>query len=152
MKVCITNGLQPTMLEGGIGGMWTPRLVPQRGYCLETCNYCSLVCPTGAIQPINVKDKKNIRIGVARIDRSKCIAWDQGKKCLVCDEHCSYKAVFWKEIEGELKPFVDQKKCVGCGICENKCPIMPDPAIVVYALSDEKRIMEENDRTSTQYP
>jgi len=86
-----------------------------------------------------VKDKKNIRIGEARIDRSKCIAWREGRECLVCDEHCSYDAVYWKEVEGNQKPYVDSDKCVGCGICENKCPTGPDPAIVVYALSSEKR-------------
>lgn len=136
MKVCVTNGLQPTLMEAGFSGMWTPRLVPLRGYCEENCNLCSQVCPSGAIRPIEVKEKKRIAIGKARIDSGKCIAWYEGLKCLVCDEHCSYRAIYWKEIRGTNRPYVDAEKCVGCGICENKCPTGPDPAIVVYATGD----------------
>lgn len=136
MKVCVTNGLQPTLMEAGISGMWTPRLIPLRGYCEENCNLCSQVCPSGAIRPIEVVEKKRIAIGKARIDSGKCIAWYEGMKCLVCDEHCSYRAIYWKEIRGTNRPFVDVDRCVGCGICENKCPTGPDPAIVVYATGD----------------
>ena len=32
MKVCKTNGLHPTLLEGGIEGLWTPKLIPRIGY------------------------------------------------------------------------------------------------------------------------
>ena len=152
MKVCVTNGIQPTMLESGISGLWTPRLIPLRGYCEETCTFCSQVCPTGAIQPVSAKDKKHIIIGEARIDRSKCIAWNKGLECLVCDEHCSYDAVYWKEKDGGPKPFIDPDKCVGCGICENKCPTGPDPAIVVYAPALEKRKLQRFARTSRENP
>lgn len=31
MKVCITNGLQPTLFEAGLEGLWTPILVPRLG-------------------------------------------------------------------------------------------------------------------------
>jgi len=136
MKICVTNGLQPTFMEAGLSGMWTPCLVPLRGYCEENCNLCTRICPTGAITPVDVKDKKKIAIGKARINTGKCIAWYQGAECLVCDEHCSYKAVFWEERGGVRRPFVDAQKCVGCGICENKCPTGPDPAIVVFALNE----------------
>jgi ferredoxin len=165
MKVCVTNGLQPTMLEAGLSGIWTPRLIPLKGYCEENCNLCTLICPTGAIRPVEVKNKKKTPIGEARIDRKKCIAWAHGSKCLVCNEHCSYGAVYFKGLNDVLRfslekgiragcaageegyamgsdpgimvPFVDRKKCVGCGICENKCPTGPDPAIVVYGLGSE---------------
>ena len=29
MKVCITNGLQPTFLEAGLEGIWSPLLIPK---------------------------------------------------------------------------------------------------------------------------
>ncbi|OQX84532.1 MAG: hypothetical protein B6D63_04295, partial [Candidatus Latescibacteria bacterium 4484_7] len=47
MKVCLTNGLQPTLTEAGLEGLWTPILVPRLGYCEYNCNLCSQVCPTG---------------------------------------------------------------------------------------------------------
>jgi Pyruvate/2-oxoacid:ferredoxin oxidoreductase delta subunit len=30
-----------------------------------------------------------------------------------------------------LKPYVDENTCVGCGICQNKCPVRPVRAIKV---------------------
>jgi NAD-dependent dihydropyrimidine dehydrogenase PreA subunit len=39
-------------------------------------------------------------------------------------------------MDDQLRPVVDQKKCVGCGICENVCPVDP-AAIVVKAKGDK---------------
>jgi polyferredoxin len=49
IRVCPTQGLQPSFLEGGIQNVLTPRLVPRLGYCSFACNACGQVCPTGAI-------------------------------------------------------------------------------------------------------
>jgi polyferredoxin len=46
MKVCPTGGLQPTLTEAGLEGLWTPMLVPRIGYCDYMCNLCGNVCPT----------------------------------------------------------------------------------------------------------
>ncbi|MCX5719806.1 MAG: 4Fe-4S binding protein [Nitrospirae bacterium] len=45
MKVCITNGLQPTLLEAGLEGIWSPLLIPKIGYCEYRCTLCGHVCP-----------------------------------------------------------------------------------------------------------
>ena len=37
MKVCVTNGLQPVILEAGLHGIWSPKLVPEIGYCEYNC-------------------------------------------------------------------------------------------------------------------
>lgn len=150
MKACPTNGLQPAFHEAGIEGFWTPILVPRIGYCQEDCNLCGEVCPTNAIEPFTVREKKHIFIGTANVNRSTCIAWFADKKCLVCDEHCSYKAVYWKEVDGIRRPFVDEKKCVGCGICEAKCPIQPVAAIRVYALGDKRHMTREEQKAWSQ--
>ena len=52
MKVCITGGLQPTLLEAGLEGIWSPKLVPRVGYCEYRCTLCGQVCPTGAIRKL----------------------------------------------------------------------------------------------------
>jgi len=52
MKVCITGGLQPTLLEAGVEGIWTPVLVSKIGYCEYNCTLCGQVCPTSAIRPL----------------------------------------------------------------------------------------------------
>jgi len=137
MKVCPTNGLQPVMLESGIEGMWTPRLVPEIGYCEYNCTLCGNVCPTGAIPRLALEAKKKMRLGLAEIDRSICIPWAHGKTCIVCEEHCpiSNKAIkLDRSGTGSAqisRPYVDMTLCIGCGICQAKCPVRPVRAIGV---------------------
>ncbi len=134
MKVCITNGLQPVMLESGWQGIWTPQLVPEIGYCEYQCTLCGNVCPTGAIPKLPEEKKKKARMGVAQVDRSLCLAWAQGKQCIVCEEHCpvSDKAIKLETRNSKIPlPVVDPDRCIGCGICQNKCPVSPVRAIRV---------------------
>lgn len=140
MKACPTNGLQPSLHEAGIEGFWTPILVPRIGCCTQECNACGEVCPTDAISPFKIEEKTHIYIGTAGIDRSRCIAWYADKQCLVCDEYCSYKAIEWKTVDGAKRPFVNERKCVGCGICESACPIQPTAAIRVYSHGDKRHM------------
>jgi ferredoxin len=136
MKVCPNKALQPSLMEAGLAGLYTPRLVPRIGYCEEFCNFCGQVCPTGAIRSISLEEKRLIKLGVARVDRSRCIAWAQGKICLACNEQCSYHAVIGDD---NKCPVVIEEKCTGCGICENKCPVKGESAIVVYSRGEQKR-------------
>ena len=137
MRVCITNGLQPIMFQAGFQALWTPQLVPEIGYCEYNCTLCGEVCPTGAIPKLNIKQKHRARLGIARINRNTCIPWSKNKNCIVCEEHCPIfkKAIKLKEvvINGKkiLRPYVDRSLCVGCGICQNKCPVRPVRAIRV---------------------
>ena len=146
MKVCPTNGLQPALTEAGFEGIWTPVLVPRIGECTRQCNLCSQVCSSQAIRPVKVEEKTRIYIGRAVIDRSQCIAWNSNKQCLVCDECCSYRAVEWKTVEGARRPFVEEHKCVGCGICENVCPIQPVAAIRVFSFGDQRHKTREEQK------
>ena len=137
MKACITGGLQPAVLEAGLLGFYTPRLVPRLGQCEQGCAACGQVCPSGALVPFTVEEKKQIIIGEARIDRRRCLAWQAGseyRQCLVCDEHCSYDAIQTRSHMGEDRPFVEEQICTGCGICEKACPVKSEAAILVYGL------------------
>lgn len=145
MRVCITNGLQPVVFESGLEGIWTPRLVPEIGYCEYQCTLCGNVCPTKAIPVLSLEKKKKIRLGLAEIDRSICIAWAENKECIVCEEHCPVadKAIKLTEYKiGPtkiiLRPDIDQGLCVGCGICQNKCPTRPVRAIRVSPLYSDR--------------
>jgi len=144
MKVCPTNGLQPTFLEAGVEGIGTPILVPRVGYCEYVCVSCTRVCPTGAITELTEEEKKKVKIGVARIDRNRCIPWSEYEDCLVCEEQCpvATKAIKFEirdvvTFNGDIRrlkfPVVLKDKCIGCGICENKCPIKPTAAILTTA-------------------
>ncbi|MCL2144641.1 MAG: 4Fe-4S binding protein [Endomicrobia bacterium] len=129
MKVCITNGLQPVMLESGIDGVWTPKMDNIIGYCEYSCNACGRVCPTQAIKALPMEEKMLQKIGNAVIIKEKCVPWKDGVECLVCEEHCPVpdKAIkFEKEIVNGIEvdvPVVDFHLCIGCGVCENKCPV-----------------------------
>ena len=35
-------------------------------------------------------------------------------------------------------PVIDLELCIGCGICENKCPVMDDPAIFVTSVGETR--------------
>ncbi len=137
MKVCITNGLQPVMLDPKLSRLWTPQLVPEIGYCEYNCTLCGEVCPTGAMPRLSLPEKHRTKLGLAVIDRSICLAWAGNKQCIVCEEHCPVPEKAIKTVEEVVsgkriwRPFVDEKTCIGCGICQNKCPVLPVRAIRV---------------------
>jgi ferredoxin len=35
---------------------------------------------------------------------------------------------------------VREEKCTGCGICENKCPVPGEAAIIVHSTGAQKKI------------
>ena len=154
MKVCPTGGLQPTLAEAGLEGIWTPRLAPRLGYCVYDCNLCGQVCPTEAIAPLSVAEKQQVRIGLAAFDTTRCIPYAYGRDCIVCEEHCPIptKAIYTLEVEIEdrkgqkrtvKQPHVDPTLCTGCGICEHVCPYKDRPAIRV-ASANESRHPQRN--------
>lgn len=146
VKICSTTGacLQPALTETGIEGLWSPVSVPREGYCEYSCNLCGQVCPTGAIQPLTLAEKQKSRMGTAYFDKSRCIPWYRQEDCLVCEEHCplSDKAIKFdireaRGPDGQMRvvkfPYVVEDLCIGCGICENKCPVVGAPGIFLTA-------------------
>lgn len=149
MRACPTNALQPTAFEAGLEGIWTPRLVPKIGYCEYNCTQCGQVCPTEAIVPLPVEEKQQVKIGLATVDRSRCLPYAYGRECLVCEEHCplSPKAIFLVEEEtvgpdGDWtwvkQPIVDPDLCIGCGVCEWSC-VFQDVAAIRVTSANESR-------------
>ncbi|MCX9080578.1 MAG: 4Fe-4S binding protein [Candidatus Methanoperedens sp.] len=144
IKVCPTGGLQPSLFESGLEGIWSPILVSRIGYCDYGCNACGQICPTDAIPPLTLEQKRNEIIGIAYIDRDRCIPWANYRTCVVCEEMCPVpqKAVRLEQVdvvtpEGKpirlQRPHVVYDLCIGCGICEYQCPLEGPSAIRVYA-------------------
>ena len=231
MRVCPTNVIQPATLEAGLEGLWTPVLNFRVGTsgCQLNCIACSNVCPTAALRPLSLDEKLGrggfeaagpVRLGMAFLDRGRCLPWAMDTPCIVCQENCpvSPKAIFvreefqvirdgarrvesatttsvtvdgaaWKAgklgtgdyfvradkgsdpkcrliannsadtvrvaqgaawetplpagsmvaIEVRLqKPFVDPRKCIGCGICEHECPVSGLRAIRITAENETR--------------
>jgi polyferredoxin/NAD-dependent dihydropyrimidine dehydrogenase PreA subunit len=110
MRICPTNVIQPSGLEGGLEGLWTPILNNRIGSsgCQLNCVACGQVCPTAAIRPITLDEKKGlgefadegpIKLGTAFVDRNRCLPWAFDKPCIVCQENCpvSPKAIYTQE-------------------------------------------------------
>ncbi|MEA3469032.1 MAG: 4Fe-4S binding protein, partial [Thermodesulfobacteriota bacterium] len=146
MKVCIQNALQPCFMESGYEGMFTPRLIPRLGYCEFNCTLCGQVCPTGAIRKLSQPEKNAFVIGKAVFDKARCLPFAEHSPCIVCEEHCPThdKAIKFKKVtkindKGESvelrQPYVIPELCIGCGICENKCPLPGYSAIRVFRTS-----------------
>ena len=144
MKVCPGPVLHPAGLEGGLESLWTPMAVPLHAGCHQDCNFCTQVCPTGAIRPLTIEEKRKTRMGLARVDRAICLPHAGVEDCRHCSHVCEsagYHAIEMQEIELEMgdvpegvfsdleleamshirAPFVVRDLCVGCGQCENRC-------------------------------
>lgn len=150
IKICNSTGacLQPALTQKGLEGLWTPISIPRLGYCEYNCNLCGRVCPTGAIENLDLEEKKNVKIGTAYFDKSRCIPWYSHEDCLVCEEHCPVpdKAIKFdtrtvESFDGTEKavkfPYVVEDTCTGCGICEYKCPVVGKPGIFVTAATEK---------------
>lgn len=156
MRVCPTNVLQPALLEGGFEALWTPVLKNSIGYCEQNCVLCGRVCPTGAIRPIPLAQKVGtppypgpIKLGTAFYDHGRCLPWAMHIECIVCEEMCptSPKAIWLKTVDVSTRdgttlrlkqPYVDPRLCIGCGICENKCPVEDLAAIRVSSVGETR--------------
>jgi MauM/NapG family ferredoxin protein len=145
MRACPTGALQASIQESGFAGLFTPVFIPRLGYCEFSCNHCGEVCPSGAIPALTLEEKQAQIIGKAFIDENRCIPWSESETCIVCEEMCPLpeKAIFLEEREllgsnGELftlkLPHVNHETCIGCGICEYKCPREGTAAIQVFPL------------------
>src|SRR5512136_1484190 len=148
VRSCPTHGLQPAFNQAGLEGLWMPLLVPRLGYCAYSCNSCGQVCPVQAIPLLTLDVKRTQVIGKAYIDQNRCIAWADYRDCIVCEEMCPLpeKAIYLEKrdftqpagssVTVQL-PHVDRSRCIGCGICEFKCPVNGNAAIRVYVPSTE---------------
>lgn len=131
MKSCVTNTLQPTVLESGLEGVWTPRMELRFAACEQTCNVCGKVCPTQAIRALPLEEKNHAKVGTAVLRKEQCLVWADDKLCLICDEICPYNAIVFRTIDGYRRPVVIPSRCNGCGFCEQRCPVQGESAIVV---------------------
>lgn len=132
IEVCPNGCIAPASLEDGLINMRTPRLDFSRstsqlhgriGWCDHCAEHnggvarCAEVCPSGALSVSNGSSFDTMRLGVARIEKSWCLAW-MLKGCTLCKNACPQDAI---SFDDHNRPIVDQEKCNGCGSCEQVC-------------------------------
>lgn len=131
VSACPAQVLQPSWFEYGVAGMFQPRLDTVAGYCTYDCTICGEVCPTGAILPLALDEKKLTQLGKAKFVKENCVVETQKTECGACSEHCPTKAVHMIPYQGLFLPEVSDQYCIGCGACEFSCPTIPYKAIYV---------------------
>ena len=149
IKVCIGNALQPAFLQAGLDGMFSPVVVARIGYCEYNCTLCGQVCPSAAIVRLSREEKQRLKIGHAWFDHDTCLPYAKNTPCMVCEEHCPVpeKAIRFRTVtvsDGDglatelRQPYVVDHLCIGCGICETKCPLPGRSAIVITRAGEHR--------------
>ncbi|PAW78337.1 MAG: ferredoxin [Verrucomicrobia bacterium Tous-C9LFEB] len=133
VSVCSNQVLRPS---SSLTKWMQPEMSFERGYCRPECTKCSEVCPAGAILSITTAEKSAIQIGHAVWIKENCIVNAQDVSCGNCARHCPVGAIQMVTKDASrpdsLKiPVVDLERCIGCGACENLCPVRPFSAIYV---------------------
>ena len=130
--------LTATVAHGRAAG--TPYIDARRKACRLCVDFpCVVACPTGALRDID--KQTDVRMGTAVINEELCVVFNNGNRCEVCYRVCPLidEAITteFRERPGDkihvlFAPVVNEDKCVGCGICVERCVISkPDLAIKI---------------------
>jgi MauM/NapG family ferredoxin protein len=128
--VCPTGAVRFADAFGPEGA--TPYIVPRERACI-LCMRCTEACPTGALAltpPDHATVAARVKMGVARLEPTKCLAHRDTGICRACWYACPF-ADAAIALDGALRPVVDPGACVGCGLCEHACPSHAQAIIVV---------------------
>lgn len=145
-QLCISecpNGvLRPSM---NLSTFMQPEVSYERGYCRPECTRCSEVCPAGAIIKIDRAEKTAIQVGHAVVDYDACLSASGKSLCGKCSRKCPAEAIEMVAVnagaeDSPLMPVVNESRCIGCGACENLCPVGPLSAIHVEGHQVHRKI------------
>ncbi len=107
----------------------TPYIDPVQKGC-TLCAKCMAVCPTEALTQTPLRE---VRMGIAQIDRSACYPWVDRGVCGACVVVCPLgETAIGFDFANIYRPVV-QSGCVGCGQCVEVCPHPSRPIRIVDA-------------------
>ena len=139
---CPNDVLRPSL---DLMNPMVPTMSYERGHCRPECNRCSVVCPAGAIKPIDLEEKSSIQIGHAVWIKKNCVPITDEVSCGNCARHCPSGAIEMVQLdpndeESPMVPAINEAACIGCGACEYVCPSRPFSAIFVEGHEVHRKI------------
>jgi len=146
--------------EYGIQGLFLPVIHYRKGFCSYDCHKCSDTCPTEALLPMTIEQKRLTQVGRVKFTAKHCIVFKDKTDCGACDEHCPTKAItmveFPNRTDGLRYPSVNPDICIGCGACEYICPAEPVKAMKVHPLAVHKtalppKVEKQDNMTVTDF-
>ncbi len=119
---CPTQVLRPSLLVHGLRGFMKPGLDYTRGYCDPNCTTCSHACPTGALHPLQLAEKRRTQIGLVHYEQAHCLVWKHRETCARCvtEATCPTGALAAQQV---TVPAVEAEQCRGCRRCLRVCPV-----------------------------
>lgn len=146
MEACPYVALAPAHGDEGMA-VGTP-MIDARAQACRLCEDfpCVEACPTDALRDIEAR--QDVKMGFAVIDEDLCIAF-QGMRCEVCYRACplideaiviDYRLREGDAIHSVFAPVIDEDKCVGCGLCVERCVVSePEVAIRIQTRAERDR-------------
>ena len=144
MQACPYLAIRPAGSDVGMA-VGTPIAAAPSQACRLCEDFpCVAACPTGALRDID--ERSDVRMGVAVIDEDACIAF-QGMRCEVCYRVCplidkaiaiDYRLREGDAIHSVFAPVIDEKQCVGCGLCVERC-VVSEPEVPIRIATDAER-------------
>ncbi|HHT9121079.1 MAG TPA: 4Fe-4S dicluster domain-containing protein, partial [Candidatus Hypogeohydataceae bacterium YC41] len=115
IKVCPHMAIRGAGPDMGLA-LGSPVIIPREKPCYLCEDFpCIKACKESAL--IMPAKKEEVRMGLATIDKEKCIAGGF-INCQSCVIACPIIGAV-EMVEG--KPVIHEELCTGCGLCENTC-------------------------------
>ncbi|MCL2648145.1 MAG: 4Fe-4S dicluster domain-containing protein [Phycisphaerales bacterium] len=128
VEVCPAGAIK--LDSGGFVAGGLPYIVTDTQPCVVCDSLaCMQSCPTGALKLV---DRREIDMGTAVVDHHQCLR-DQNEPCTLCLDICPLDdnptALFLSADTGQVR--VRKTLCIGCGLCESRCPTDPRAITVI---------------------
>jgi ferredoxin-type protein NapG len=130
----------------GLAGDGFPYILPADQPCVVCDSLaCMKSCPSGALKLV---DRLAIHLGSATVNSATCLR-EAGENCTLCIDVCplaaedhtasgALAALFINDQTGRIR--VRKNICIGCGLCESRCPTDP-PAITIIPAKPDHDIL-----------
>lgn len=137
--ICVQNCPQ-NIIRPASGGDGPVSLDLRKNFCDWECSVCSDICPTGALEELNLTEKQHTQLALAQVGKS-CIG------CTKCVDTCPADAITMNN----GRAVVNSDSCAGCGKCALNCPVK---AIVITPVPEQRTLPERktsaDEEVSTQ--